>query len=108
MKKKTRGSEEETLDAVTFIGIKSIRAKGKRITSYPVKKLTWIEEPAEFQEPLPPAQIIEQSAEPAPDVKNEKKPENPPDPRPRKKRSAGEGRQENEKETTDEQLELEL
>jgi topoisomerase-4 subunit A len=108
MKKKTRGSEEETLDAVTFIGIKSIRAKGKRITSYPVKKLTWIEEPAEFQEPLPPAQIIEQSAEPAPDVKNEKKPENPPDPRPRKKRSPGEGRQENEKETTDEQLELEL
>ena len=43
MKQKTKGAEEEVVDVTEFIGIKSYRAKGKRLTTSPVKKLNWLE-----------------------------------------------------------------
>ncbi|MFH1160866.1 MAG: DNA gyrase/topoisomerase IV subunit A [bacterium] len=44
MKQKTKGSEEEMISVAGFIGVKSYKAKGKRLTNYPVKKLVWMEE----------------------------------------------------------------
>jgi len=43
MKVKSRGSEQEVIGVNDFIGVKSYKAKGKRITPYPVKKLNWLE-----------------------------------------------------------------
>ncbi len=43
MKQKSKGAEEEEVDVAEFIGIKGYKAKGKRLTSYPVKKLIWLE-----------------------------------------------------------------
>ncbi len=47
MKQKTRGVKEELIRVEEFIGIKSHKAKGKRVTTYPVKKISWIEQPVE-------------------------------------------------------------
>ncbi|MBN1199800.1 MAG: DNA gyrase/topoisomerase IV subunit A, partial [Bacteroidales bacterium] len=44
MKLKSKGAEEEEIHVEEFIGIKGYKAKGKRLTSYPVKKLIWLEE----------------------------------------------------------------
>ena len=45
MKQKTRGTKEELIRVEEFIAIKSHKAKGKRLTNYPVKKISWIEKP---------------------------------------------------------------
>ncbi len=45
MKQKTRGAKEELIRVEEFIAIKSHKAKGKRLTNYPVKKISWIEKP---------------------------------------------------------------
>ncbi|MCK9204841.1 MAG: DNA gyrase/topoisomerase IV subunit A [Bacteroidales bacterium] len=43
MKLKTKGTESEEIDVAEFIGVKGYKAKGKRITPYPVKKISWLE-----------------------------------------------------------------
>jgi topoisomerase-4 subunit A len=43
MKQKSKGTEEEIVDVAGFIGVKGVKAKGKRLTTYAVKKVTWIE-----------------------------------------------------------------
>ena len=53
MKLKSKGAEKERVAVKDFIGIKSFKAKGKRLTSHPVKKVSWIEpEEGETVEPL--------------------------------------------------------
>lgn len=43
MKVKTKGNESEVIDVHEFIGVKSYKAKGKRLTVHPVKKLNLLE-----------------------------------------------------------------
>jgi len=43
MKLKTKGAESEIFSVHEFIGIKGVKAKGKKITVYPVKKIEWLE-----------------------------------------------------------------
>jgi len=53
MKLKTKGAEEEEINVTEFIGTKSYKAKGKRLTGYPVKKLVWLEpEEVSHQSPV--------------------------------------------------------
>ncbi len=53
MKLKSKGAEKERVAVKDFIGVKSFKAKGKRLTSHPVKKVSWIEpEEGETIEPL--------------------------------------------------------
>jgi len=42
MSLKTKGVSSEEIDISTFIGVKSYKARGKRVTTYPVRLLTWI------------------------------------------------------------------
>ena len=55
MKLKTKGIEQEEINVHEFIGVKSIKAKGKRLTIHPVKKITVLE----------PLKIEEQTVLPA-------------------------------------------
>jgi hypothetical protein len=50
MKLKTKGSESEVIGVVGFIGVKGVKAKGKRITMHPVRKVDWIIHEAEETE----------------------------------------------------------
>jgi len=43
MKQKSKGADQEEVNVEEFIGVKGYKAKGKRLTSYPVKKLNWLE-----------------------------------------------------------------
>jgi len=43
MKLKSKGLDQEFIEVKDFIGVKSYKAKGKRLTSYPVKKVNWVE-----------------------------------------------------------------
>jgi len=43
MKLKSKGTERELIEVKDFVGVKSSKAKGKRLTSFPVKKVSWIE-----------------------------------------------------------------
>ena len=56
MKLKTKGLETEIIPVHEFIGVKGVRAKGKKITVYPVKKLDWLE-PLKITTPEPEAEI---------------------------------------------------
>ena len=56
MKLKTKGLETEIIPVHEFIGVKGVRAKGKKITVYPVKKLDWLE-PLKIAAPEPEAEI---------------------------------------------------
>ncbi|MGE5424697.1 MAG: hypothetical protein ACM3N9_04990, partial [Syntrophothermus sp.] len=64
MKHKLRGTESEDINVHEFIGLKGVKAKGKRLTIYPVKKIEWME-PLQVDEPETPPEPI--SAEPAGD-----------------------------------------
>ncbi|MCX6282148.1 MAG: DNA gyrase/topoisomerase IV subunit A [Bacteroidetes bacterium] len=50
MKIKTKGSESEIISVHEFIGVKGVKAKGRKITVYPVKKVEWLE-PLQIAEP---------------------------------------------------------
>jgi len=55
MKQKAKGSEQEVIEVAEFIGVKGYKAKGKRLTAYPVRKINWIQVEAETiieEEPL--------------------------------------------------------
>ena len=52
MKQKSKGSESEIVKVNEFIGVKGVKAKGRRVTIYPVKKLEWLE-PLQIEESLP-------------------------------------------------------
>lgn len=56
MKQKTKGSEEEVIGVSGFIGIKSYKAKGKRLTTSPVKKIKLLET-------IPEEPVVEQAPE---------------------------------------------
>jgi len=58
MKLKTKGAESEIISVHEFIGVKGVKARGKKLTLYPVKKLDWLE----------PLQIAEPEASPMPDA----------------------------------------
>lgn len=66
MKQKSKGSESEIVKVNEFIGVKGVKAKGKKLTLYPVKKLGWVEPPAEKELPanasgddVPPVKHVE-------------------------------------------------
>ncbi len=96
MKLKTKGVAQEEVDLKEFIGVKGIKAKGKRLTIHAVKKLTLIESPEpEIQEieeeneandpvindsEVTPEVIPATVAEPEQEPENEKK--EPPDIKP--------------------------
>ncbi|HTX87900.1 MAG TPA: DNA gyrase/topoisomerase IV subunit A [Bacteroidales bacterium] len=61
MKLKTKGAEKEAISIHEFIGVKSYKAKGKRISIHPVKKIAWMEPLA--AEPQPPAPALPEKAE---------------------------------------------
>ncbi len=58
MKLKAKGSEQEELQLHEFIGIKGYRAKGKRLSLHPIKKLGWLE-PSVVVEPALPGNLLE-------------------------------------------------
>jgi topoisomerase-4 subunit A len=58
MKIKTKGNETEEIIIHEFIGVKSIKAKGKRMTIHPVKKISMLE-PLQIEEPLTEAPVTE-------------------------------------------------
>ena len=55
MKLKTRGNEKEEIDVNEFIGVKGIKAKGKRISTHAVKKVELIES---LQPETPPVEVV--------------------------------------------------
>lgn len=63
MKLKAKGPEEELIDVAEFIGVKGSKAKGKRLTSAPVKKLEWINA-VEEPEPEPEPEVMEEPEAP--------------------------------------------
>ena len=67
MKQKTKGAKIELINAEEFIGIKSSKAKGKRVTNYPVKKIKWIEKPIPEEKP----EARSQKPEEKPEIKEE-------------------------------------
>jgi topoisomerase-4 subunit A len=75
VKLKTRGVEQEEIPLHEFIGVKSYKAKGKRLTTHPVKKISLLE-PA-LIEPLPQVaeEIKELQSQEQHIVKVEEKPE---------------------------------
>jgi len=50
MKLKTKGDEQEEIIVHEFIGVKGLKAKGKRLSLHAIKKLTWLE-PMIIEEP---------------------------------------------------------
>ncbi|MEI6174404.1 MAG: DNA gyrase/topoisomerase IV subunit A [Bacteroidota bacterium] len=50
MKLKTKGDEQEEIIVHEFIGVKGLKAKGKRLSIHAIKKLTWLE-PLIIEEP---------------------------------------------------------
>ncbi|MEI8007668.1 MAG: DNA gyrase/topoisomerase IV subunit A [Bacteroidota bacterium] len=57
MKLKTKGAESEILSVHEFIGVKGVKAKGRKVTVYPVKKIEWLE-PLQIAEPVATAEAI--------------------------------------------------
>lgn len=52
MKQKQKGTDCEEIVVTDFIGVKGFKAKGKRLTVYPLKKLEWLE-PLHVVDPEP-------------------------------------------------------
>jgi topoisomerase-4 subunit A len=52
MKLKTKGVEKEEISVHEFVGVKSVKAKGKRLTIHPMKKLGFLE-PLKITAPVP-------------------------------------------------------
>jgi topoisomerase IV subunit A len=82
MKQKSRGAESEEVAVNDFIGVKGVKAKGKRLSQYVIRKLELLEtapvqehEPViEKEEIIPEEEIIPLVAK----TKEKKKAENPP------------------------------
>jgi hypothetical protein len=55
MKLRTKGAESEIVPVHEFIGVKGVKAKGKKLTVYPVKKVEWLE-PLQITEPAKTAE----------------------------------------------------
>jgi len=109
MKLKTKGLETEIIPVHEFIGVKGVKAKGKKITVYPVKKLDWLE-PLQIAAPEPEAEIMPADTiteNPLPKRKGKKKSTEEPDdtttenPLPKKK-----GKKKSTEEPEAEQMEL--
>jgi len=64
MKLKTKGIEQEEVKVHEFIGVKSFKAKGKRLTNHPVKKITLLEPLMIAEEPVLPEEVQAIVAEP--------------------------------------------
>lgn len=62
MKLKTKGIEQEEIKVHEFIGVRSVKAKGKRLTIHPVKKINLLE-PLLIEEPVIAEPAIEKQAE---------------------------------------------
>jgi len=60
MKQKTKGAEMEEITVHEFIGVKGHKAKGKRLTTFPLKKLSWLES---LQLDIPESDFIEQQGQ---------------------------------------------
>jgi len=78
-KQKIRGTEQEEIVASEFIGVKGLKAKGKRLTIHPVRKISLIEnlieeEPAPFHEIIEEKSIQEKEKNQEPQVIVDKKP----------------------------------
>jgi topoisomerase IV subunit A len=59
MKVKTKGAEQELIKAHEFINVKSFKAKGKRLTVHPVKKINLLEPINIEEEPVSPQETDE-------------------------------------------------
>jgi topoisomerase IV subunit A len=75
MKLKTKGAEQEEIKAHEFIGVKSYKAKGKRVTVHPVKKITLLEPVDIEQISINPEEIKEGIVETLPVTQPEESPE---------------------------------
>jgi topoisomerase-4 subunit A len=67
MKIKTKGNETEEINVHEFIGVKSFKAKGKRMTVHPVKKISVLE-PLQIEEPVIEELVIEEPVTEDPDT----------------------------------------
>ncbi|MCX6282692.1 MAG: DNA gyrase/topoisomerase IV subunit A [Bacteroidetes bacterium] len=97
MKLKTKGAESEIISVHEFIGIKGVKAKGKKLTLFPVKKIDWLE-PLQIAEPEIPDETYAgesqlKAEEPSAKRKAEKKPlrGDKPEDRPAQDQNAGQG-----------------
>ena len=59
MKIKTKGVEQEEIKAHEFIGVKSHKAKGKRLTTQPVRKISLLE-PLNIEDVVVPEAVTEE------------------------------------------------
>jgi topoisomerase IV subunit A len=71
MKLKTKGTEQEEIKAHEFIGVKSLKAKGKRLTIHPVKKINLLEPLKTDVTAVLPAEDEEIAPEPSPEPEKE-------------------------------------
>lgn len=65
MKVKTKGSEREEIRVSEFIGVKGFKAKGKRLSAHPLKKVAWLdpdEVPVVLAEPETDSDGVEEPA----------------------------------------------
>jgi topoisomerase IV subunit A len=107
MKLKTKGAEEEIIPLAEFIGIKGIKAKGKRLTTYPVKRVNLLEPAVELlPEPSEPEELPDEPEEEQGEVEEseieeieEQEPETEPEPVVKEKKKKSEPRNNKETET---------
>ncbi|MCK9220793.1 MAG: DNA gyrase/topoisomerase IV subunit A [Bacteroidales bacterium] len=59
MKQKTKGLEQEEIVVPDFIGIKGYKAKGKRLSANPLKKISWMEVVEPIEPVLPETKEVE-------------------------------------------------
>lgn len=85
MKQKIRGGEQEEIKASEFIGVKGLKAKGKRLTTHPVRKISLMETLIE-EEPATIHEIAEEKS--VPEKEKQQEPQVIVDKRPRSKKTA--------------------
>ena len=86
MKQKIRGGEQEEIIASEFIGVKGFKAKGKRLTTHPVRKISLMEMLIEEEEAAPIQEIAEEKS--IPEKEKQQEPQVIVDKRPRSKKTA--------------------
>jgi len=75
MKLKTKGVEQEEIKVHEFIGVKSFKAKGKRLTIHPVKKISLLKALNIEELTVLPTKVEEIVPEPESKLESEQKPE---------------------------------
>ncbi len=68
---KHKGRNNEIIEVAGFIGVKSYKAKGKRLTSYTVENIQEIEPVAKKETPVPPEESIQDEVISQPEIKDD-------------------------------------